>query len=1043
MKSTLSVLALFIGVFCCGQSYKFRQYSEQDGLNNKFVYSLEQDLLGHLLVGTGEGLYRFDGFKFKQYTTANGLADDFITCSMTDADGSIWYGHGNGSVSKYSNNVFEKIDMSRLTISRINDLFQDHEKIIWAVTQNDGLLQLQQDGSWKKIEKGIEDITLYSFCSDRQSRIWLGTDMGLLTATINKTDEVQYEFLDEIIETKVSSLLTIDDNLFVGTEDAGLFHIDLNDNDYSIHTVLFDSTDFVKYNINQLFFDTEKNLFVSTNNSGLLKLSTFVNEQFLQMIDYSTNEIQNSNSIRTCLVDREGNTWIGSIGDGLIKLEDDYFSIYAKGKLETEAPIHSIFEKGDTIWYGGIGQVVKALNLPDNILTTYDVSYGLPLSEIKAIYTDENGALWIGTNDYGLFRLEAGDKKFRPIEIAEDLLNKKINDIVGFNNIVYVATDFGVYQLNNGKVISHLSIQSGLTHNVVKSLFRDSKGRIWIGTHDSQITYIEDGIIKSIETPLKDAMLETKCIAEDNNGDIWIGTEGTGVFKVSATEAVVFDKRNGLYSDYCYSLTCDNRNNLWIGHRGALSRVNMLTNKVDVIDPSKSFEYAFLDNSVDKFSNGTLIFGTSNGLMRYEPDKDFKNEVEPILHFEGIIISDSSYHFNQAIVLKSGEYKLEIDFIGISLKNSKEVTYQYILEGYDSDWTEPTNESFASYNKLTSGNYTFKVRTYNSDGFGGQTEASFTIFIDLPFWQKWWFILMAVLIIVMLVRYIFMRRERMLKSDQEFLQKALDDATHNVMEQKELLEVKNKDITDSIQYARNIQKAMLPSHESLRDCFADAFVYFKPRDIVSGDFFWIDKFENDIVVSCADCTGHGVPGAFMSLIGITLLKEVSRDKSVQCARDVLVRLDDDLRQLLNRHGSEFGVEDGMDICVFNYNISTKKIMVSSANRPIVLRIDGEWIEVKGDRQSVGGSNTSFRKEFVQHEFKVNSGDLIYMFSDGITDQFGGQDGKKLKRSGLLKILKESAHLPMDQQRVMLRDQFYLRKGDHPQIDDIIVMGIEF
>ncbi len=1024
------------------QSFKFRQFNEQDGLNNKFVYSIEQDALGYLLVGTGEGLYRFNGFQFEQYTTANGLADDFITCSMKDSEGNIWYGHGNGTITKYSKSEFEKIDLSALTISRINQLFQDHEKVIWAVTQNDGLLQLK-NGTWKKVDKGIEDLTLYSFCKDTQNRMWLGTDMGLLLISINANDEIQYEFIEEIIETKVSSLVMHNDGLFVGTEDAGLFNITLESANFRVETILFDSLSFKQYNINNLSVDSDKNLWISTNNSGLLKLGSPLAGQFREMLDYSGSIATNSQSIRVSFIDREGSVWIGSIGEGLLKLEDDYFSIYAAGNKENQSPIYSVFEKNDTIWYGIAGQVIQSLELPDKIDKVYGKEHGVPESDITDIYNDESGALWIGTSDQGLFRQTIGKHQFEKIPLADDNLNQKINDIVGFNNIIYVATDFGIYQVTNGRVVSHLSMQSGLTHNVVKSLYKDTRGRIWIGTHDSQISYIEDGIIKSIETALKGTVLETKCIAEDNTGNIWIGTDGTGVFKVTSSEAILFDKRIGLYSDYCYSLVCDNRNNLWVGHRGALSRINLLSGKIDIIDPSSGFEFAFQDNCVDKFPNGTLLFGTDNGLLRYEPDQDHKNNVEPLIHFESITISDSSYNYNEAITLKSGEYKLEINFIGISLKNPEGVSYQYYLEGYDNDWSEITFESNASYNKLGPGDYTFRVRAFNADGVGGSVDSSFILFIDSPFWQKWWFIILSTLFLVGMVRYIIVRRERMLKADQEFLQNALNEATHAVIEQKELLEVKNKDITDSIHYAKNIQKAMLPSFDSLNKYFADAFVYFKPRDIVSGDFYWVEKFENDIVVSCADCTGHGVPGAFMSLIGTTLLKEVSRDKSVQCARDVLVRLDDDLRQLLNKHGSEFGVEDGMDICVFNYNIVSQKVKIASANRPVLILIDGEWQEIKGDRQSVGGSNTSHRKEFAQHEFTVKSGDLIYMFSDGITDQFGGIDGKKLKRSGLLRLIKEASHLPMEEQRKRIREEFYNWKGDHPQIDDIIVMGIRF
>lgn len=1043
MKSTHLLLILFIfPISGFSQSYKFRRFNEQDGLSNKFVYSIEQDNSGYVLVGTGEGLYRYDGFNFKQFTTADGLSEDFITCSLKEKNGSIWYGHGNGFISVYHSGKFEKIDLTHLTTSRINQIFADSQNNIWAVTQNDGLLSRTSEGKWVKIHKGIEEFALYSFYKNGDNELWIGTDMGLLKGAIQADSSIAYDFVGDIIETKVSSIVSGKNVLTIGTEDSGIYLADLR-NGGSVSTLTVDTTDFKKYNINSIYEDNESNLWVSTNNKGLILINAPLNGRYLGMTEYNSGGNYSSTSVKTSFRDREGNLWLGSIGEGLLKLENEYFAIFNTHIQSIDPYVFSVYEKNDTIWSGYNGHISVSLNHLDNIILNYDQKDGLPQGEIRSIYTDPAGRLWAGTSENGLFLLNPKNKKFESLFLAEDNLSRTINDIVGLNDMLYVATDFGVYQLKDKKVVYHLSIQSGLTHNVVKTLFKDSHGRIWIGTHDNQVTYIEDGIIQTIESSVSGIMLENKCITEDNDGNIWIGTEGSGIFKLSETEPLVFDKQSGLYSDYCYSLICDNRNNLWIGHRGALSRINLKTKSVEIIDPGTGFEFNFLDNSVDVFPNGVLIFGTNKGVLRYEPDKDKKNEVEPILNFDKIFIAEKFFNANEQINLKSGEYKLEIGFIGISLTKSEKVTYQYILEGYDSDWSAPNTGRTIAYNKLGPGEYTFKVKCFNADGFGGNTILEFKIFIDTPFWQKWWFIAICVIAIVLMVRFIIIRREKILKENQEYLKKALNEATREVIEQKEMLEVKNKDITDSILYAKNIQKAMLPNYDSLSRYFTDAFVYFKPRDIVSGDFYWVEKFENDIVVSCADCTGHGVPGAFMSLIGTTLLKEVSRDKSVQCARQVLERLDENLNQMLNKRGSEFGVEDGMDIAVFNYNFSKQRIMVSSANRPVLLRIKGEWIEIKGERLSIGGSNSNIKKTFEQHEFDVAPGDLIYMFSDGITDQFGGAEGKKLKRSGLIKSIKEYSELPMTEQRMKLREMFYNWKGDHPQIDDIIIMGIRF
>ncbi len=1030
-------------MLCHAQSFKFNQFNEQDGLNNKFVYSIDQNKKGILLIGTGEGLYEYDGQKFNQITTENGLANNFITCTLNDADGTIWYGHSNGFITKCENNKFTTVDLSALTASRINQIYQAPDKSIWVVTQNDGLLKLEANTNWKKYDKGIEDLTLYSLGLDNYNTLWIGTDMGLIKAAITNEGEVKYDFVEEIMESKVSCIIVEKNHLMVGTEDIGLFNIDLSDSDFIVSEIIYDTLNFRSHKINHLFQDNYNNLWISSNNKGLIQLSDLANGKYHELIDYSASNNKKAMSVNLCFIDKEDNIWLGTIGEGMLKLEDSFLALYNQMGSELDKTVYSVYEQYDTIWYGTLGEITKSLDKPDNIILKYDSKNGLPASNIVCIYKDDAENIWAGTDDLGVYKLAKGTKKFIKVKLGKDNLTNYINDIIGVGNTTYIATDFGVYVCQDGIPTSQYSVQNGLSHNVVKDLYKDSKSRVWIGTHDSQIAYVKDGIIETVVTPYTGAVSETLCITEDNEGNIWIGTEGTGVIKISETIPLLYDKRSGLHSDYCYSIVCDNRNNLWVGHIGALSRINLLSNKIDIIDPSQGFEYTFIGNAVLKFPNGNLIFGTDKGLLRYEPDKDKINEIEPVIDIKEVLIGDSTFAFGSIINLGYGEYKLNIAYQAVSLKNAEGVYYQYMLEGYDSEWSDFTYESNIAYNKIGPGNYTFKVRAYNSYEFGGTNVASFSLFIDKPFWQKWWFIISSVAVLIFGIRFFIKRREKKLIADQIELKKALDEATSEITEQKDELELKNKDITDSILYAKNIQKAMLPPHESLKNYFADAFVYYKPRDIVSGDFYWIEKLENEIVVVCADCTGHGVPGAFMSLIGTSTIKDVTRSPEITTSSKMLDKLDNELRVLLNKQGADTEVEDGMDVSLFYYNSVTNRIMVSSANRPVLLRINGEWTELKGDRQSIGGSNASYKKNFTQDDFSVGNGDLIYMFSDGITDQFGGPDGKKFKRSGVVNLLQQIADLPMHEQRRIVREEFYKWKGAHEQIDDIIVMGIRF
>ncbi len=284
----------------------------------------------------------------------------------------------------------------------------------------------------------------------------------------------------------------------------------------------------------------------------------------------------------------------------------------------------------------------------------------------------------------------------------------------------------------------------------------------------------------------------------------------------------------------------------------------------------------------------------------------------------------------------------------------------------------------------------------------------------------------------------------MFRENQEYLTRELDARTKEVVEQKELLEIKNKDITDSIHYARNIQTAILPHTEVLTSSFADAFVFYEPRDIVSGDFYWIEHIGSRTIIACADCTGHGVPGAFMSLIGSVLLKEIAHNPAFTGPDQILTELHKELFQLLNGKSKEFSLEDGMDITVMEYNSETNKVRFASANRPVLHCSGGVMNEIRGDRKAIGGGGSEFRNEsFSLHEIQPHTGDTIYLFSDGITDQFGGTRGKKLKRSGLIDILNPVQSKSMREQLNHVRAKFSEWKGALTQLDDVILIGIRF
>jgi len=429
------------------------------------------------------------------------------------------------------------------------------------------------------------------------------------------------------------------------------------------------------------------------------------------------------------------------------------------------------------------------------------------------------------------------------------------------------------------------------------------------------------------------------------------------------------------------------------------------------------------------------------GLVTFDTEKERTNVSAPFVNITTVRIGEREFDISEPIILPYGIYKLRVEFVGLNFMAPERVTYQYRLEGYD-DWSEPTTLPYIQYSRVEDGEYTFQLMACNSEGVCNEAPVEFSLRIKLPVWKTWWFITIVVLILIFTVYLIIKFRERKAKLFQEMLQKKLDERTREVVMQKEEIEVKNKDITDSINYAQRIQASILPPISKLIDTFAGSFVFYQPRDIVSGDFYWYDRFDDRFIIVCAGSTGHGVPGAFMSMFGTTLLKDICHRSAVETPARLLYTLDKEIMAALNQNIEAERSNDGMDIIVAQVNLKTNMLNIASAMRPMIIYHKGEQVYVRGSRSSVGGQYESTEKMFEPQEFQLDPGDRFYMFSDGYPDQFGGPLGKKFKMVRMKNMLRDIHEKPMEEQYAYIKNNFELWKEDLEQVDDVLCMGIE-
>ncbi len=251
------------------------------------------------------------------------------------------------------------------------------------------------------------------------------------------------------------------------------------------------------------------------------------------------------------------------------------------------------------------------------------------------------------------------------------------------------------------------------------------------------------------------------------------------------------------------------------------------------------------------------------------------------------------------------------------------------------------------------------------------------------------------------------------------------------------LQVKNSEMLESIAYAQRIQKSILANPDGLSEYVSDSFIYYQPKDIVSGDLYWYYKKENKLYVAAIDCTGHGVPGALMSVIANGLLRTTIVKRNLENPAEILFALDEELQSALLTEGAA----DGMDIALVEIDLDTKKIKFSGAFRPLVLIRDGKIIEYKASKYPIG-LYAGVEKKFDLHEFDLQTNDTLYMFSDGYSDQFGGERSKKFNRKNFYEMLLSIQDMNMSEQGSFLEYAHNNWKQDEPQTDDLLVIGLK-
>jgi serine phosphatase RsbU (regulator of sigma subunit) len=510
----------------------------------------------------------------------------------------------------------------------------------------------------------------------------------------------------------------------------------------------------------------------------------------------------------------------------------------------------------------------------------------------------------------------------------------------------------------------------------------------------------------------------------------------------------VFTVNNGLPNNLIYSIVDDSHGNLWMTTNRGIVRMNTEKEKFtsfDISDGMQDYEYNI--QAAFKSKSGEIFFGGIAGINSFYPDSIKSNKNNPdvtITSFElnttsGVIPKPVFGIEKISIPYKSRTFTIEFAMLEFTDPVNNHYKYKLTGKGDEGTWIDAGTRNYASFNNVPPGEYVFTVWGSNSDIIWAQHETRLEINVE-NHWllTKTAYIIYSLLLVLFIYLYIQIRTQK-LRNDNKILREKEQSAI-KIEKQKEELTIKNKNITDSLNYAKRIQQALMPSEKNFRKILPNSFVLHRPKDIVSGDFYWINETKDLIYVSAIDCTGHGVPGAFMSIIGFELFRKIATSPEKYDPDKVLNLLNDDFAKIF-KDVEGISLKDGMDIALCIIDKHSWSLQFSGAFNPIYIIRDEKIIELKGDRFSVGLDDEDEKHQgFTSQLIQLMKNDMIYLFSDGFADQFGGPEGKKFKYRRFRHILLNIHTLPLQEQRSLLDQTLDNWRGNIEQVDDVLVIG---
>ena len=1020
------------------QRFPFSSYGAEQGLFPQYIYSMDQDQQGRLLLGTEDGLWVYDGRIFER-SARDSVLTDHIVAAIESSNDDLLAATFDGMLVRRSGYDYQLLSHLLPLHATVKQIVQTDDQTYVLLTQAGDVFCYNGAGEMLALPK--DDGISVNHLTYHHGQLLAASQQGIVQW--EWTDDQKFESKPWTYDQMPNCqwiginpdggqywLLDADGQLLIGKPGADWTTLQMDDTDFNTGS---------GSGIKDAAWEGQDILWLALGNEGLARV---VREEGANRIASFTrlstaNGLKNNN-IQSVFFDREGQLWVGTYGEGL-----------------------QVLPPGRVIWQSMEGKSIQVIEpaLDGSAFLGGEGLYALsswhqPVRSISfdggtvsALSYHPGGGLWIGTEAGELYRLSvaSGDTTIQLVNGANRM--RLINDLVIEENQLFICSEEGLWVMDlTTEEFSHYTTNEGLVHNVLRQVVFDEEGKAWFAAHGAAPFSYENGTYTVHKDLSELASYQLNDVMVRSGDEMWFATNGQGIFGLSADSVYQsVNQENGMLSNYVYSLINGEASGEMLAlHQRGYSRIQSDLSSVQQYHfPPSLPRCSPSAGAMAQSGDGALLLGLEEGFLAITGQPDLQRYTAPTVtlhgtYVDGVLKDDS-------IALPYGNYDLRFQFAGVSLRAPEQVTYRYRLSGRDREWRSGKEvEQGIYYSSLSDGDYVFEVEAC-LNGECAQLTDRVVVRIEAPFWKSLWFIVGLPLLLLLAIRAYYQVRVRRLKEQRGKLEKVVRERTVELQEERDQLqeakgelEVKNKDITDSINYASRIQNAILPDFTEGGSLYENAFVVFYPRDIVSGDFYWMYQRDGLSYYIIADCTGHGVPGAFMSMIGSTLLTKIIVDNGITNAVEIIEALDRNVVKALKQHEGSYRA-DGMDLGLLVVKESDRTFQYVAASRPLFRVNQGALEILAGGYDSIGGPQDT-KKEFVFHEGALIPGEMLYICSDGYVDQFGGPENRKYMVKRLKEKLKTVYQLPLEEQKQSLATEFEEWKGDEEQTDDVLMFG---